>query len=313
MPSKLVILLLFSVAIFLYYKAVRDFRIQALIDLWKTVYKGEIGAASLFRYLSFWFVPREVGPIEANKFFDLKDFYSLKNIIFKLGKKDPAWFPRLIEPTTLGIRGWEYGHLFYKSKFMDKKVLDVGPGSSRLPRFLAKLGAKVTMLDMEMPLEETRLKKAGNLKFVLGDMTKMSFADNSFDIVICISALEHVDMKGTSFYKSKEYRRRALLAIKETVRVLKPGGRFYLTTDFYLKRQKKDNWIYSKDKIRGAFEIRFLKKMIKTMTISGIVFDSNPKYNAKVLLKNKNRANYRGRYFTTYAFLGKKQTTLDKD
>src|SRR3989339_1695157 len=111
-PSKLAILLLLSVAIFLYYRAVRDFRIQALIDLWKTIYKREIGVFELLNYLSYWLLPGKVKTLKANKFFDLKDFYLLKKIIFNLGKKDPAWFPRLIEPSTLGIRGWEYGHLF---------------------------------------------------------------------------------------------------------------------------------------------------------------------------------------------------------
>ncbi|OGD83679.1 hypothetical protein A2572_01510 [Candidatus Collierbacteria bacterium RIFOXYD1_FULL_40_9] len=288
----------------------RDFRIQALIDLWKTIYKREIGVFELLNYLSYWLLPGKVKTLKANKFFDLKDFYLLKKIIFNLGKKDPAWFPRLIEPSTLGIRGWEYGHLFLKTKFAGKKILDVGPGSSRLPRFLADLGAKVTMLDMDKPLEATKLKKASNLKFVLGDMTKMNFSNNSFDIVICISAIEHVDMKGVSFYKSKEYKRRALLAIKEMVRVLKPDGTFYLTTDFYLKQQQGDKWKYSKNKIRGAFEIGFLKKMISSMNGAGIVFDSKPEYGTKLLVNGVNRANYRGRYFTTYAFSGKKAESL---
>lgn len=288
----------------------RDFRIQALIDFWRAVYKREIGVVNLIDYLSFWIVPKKSKRLKANKFFDLNDFYLLKKIIFYLGKKDPAWFPRLIEPTTLGIRGWEYGHLFYKTKFSGKKILDVGPGSSRLPNFLAKQGGKITMLDMDKPLEVTKLKTASNLRFVLGDMTKMSFVDDKFDLVICISAIEHVDMKAHSFYKRDEHKKRALLAIKEMIRVLKPGGTFYLTTDFYLKRQKDDKWVYSKDRIRGAFEISFLRKMIITMKKLGIVFDSKPEYSSKILIENKNRANYRGRYFTTYAFLGKKVENL---
>jgi len=260
----------------------------------------------LFRYISFWFLKNKKDFIRANKFFDLNDFYHLKEIVFELGKNDPAWFPRLMEPTTLGIRGWEYGHLFYKTSFRNKKILDVGPGSSRLPKYLSDLGAKITMLDMEQPLEETKVKKADNLKFVLGDMTKMVFEDCCFDMVICISAIEHVDMKGLKFYKKISYKKRALLAIKEMARVLKKGGVFYLTTDFYLKRQKTDKWPYSEDKIRGAFEMSFLKVMLETMKKSGIIFDTNPKTDYKILLREINRANYRGRYFSTFAFRGTK-------
>lgn len=305
-PSKLVILLLFSELIFLYYKAVRDFRIQAFVDIVRTLYRGEIGLFKLIKYLSFWYLPFKKNEIRANKFFDLHDFHSLRRLIFLLGQKDPAWFPRLMEPTTLGIRGWEYGHLFLKTKFVGKKVLDVGPGSSRLPHYMAREGATVTMLDMDEPLEDTKTKKAKNLRFVLGDMTKMDFDNNHFDIVICISAIEHVDMKGHDFYKKEEYKARALNAIKEMARVLKPGGTFYLTTDFYLKRQRGDRWVYTTDVIRGAFEMSFLKTMIKTMEKSGIIFDSKPEIGKKILVNDKNRANYRGRYFTTYAFLGKK-------
>ncbi len=288
----------------------RDFRIQALIDFWRTVYKGEISFLGLINYLSFWLIPKKSDRLKANKFFDLKDFYLLKRVILDLAKKDPAWFPRLIEPTTLGIRGWEYGHLFYKTNFSGKKILDVGPGSSRLPRFLAKAGARVTMLDMDMPLEETTVKKSKNLKFVLGDMTKMSFKDNKFDIVVCISAIEHVDMKKHGYYKKSDYKKRAILAVKEMTRVLKPNGLLYLTTDFYLSKQKTDKWAYTKNKIRGAFEMRFLKVMLDEMEKCGIKFNDTPEISHNVLLNDASRANYRGRYFTTYAFLGKKTGNL---
>lgn len=291
----------------------RDFRIQALIDFWKTYQKGEISAFNLFKYLSYWLIHKRAQSLRSNKFFDLHDFYLLRKMLIGLGKIDPAWFPRLIEPTTLGIRGWEYGHLLSNVKIGDKEVLDVGPGNSRLPRFLAKTGAKVTMLDMDMPLEETTVKKSKNLKFVLGDMTKMSFKDNKFDIVVCISAIEHVDMKKSGYYKKRDYKKRAILAVKEMIRVLKPNGLLYLTTDFYLSRQSTDKWTYTKNKIRGAFEMSFLKVMVDEMERCGIKFNDTPEISHKILLNDVSRANYRGRYFTTYAFLGKKQRISNRD
>lgn len=283
----------------------RDFRIQALIDLVRVVYKKEMRMSSLLLYLIHWVTPRSFRP-KANKFYDVRDFSYLRKILLKLGQNDPLWFPRLIEPTTKGIRGWEYGLMFDKIKFRRKKVLDLGAGNSRLPRYLSQIGSKVTMVDINHPLEVTEVKKSKNLKFVIGDMTNLSFKSNSFDVVVCISAIEHVDMKGGGYYGSHEYNSRALSSIKEMIRVLKSGGDFYLTTDFYDKRQKVDGWVFSGKVIRGAFELNVLKEMVKVIKESGVLLDSEPDVDPGVLLSDKLRSNYRGRYFSTFAFRGKK-------
>jgi SAM-dependent methyltransferase len=242
-----------------------------------------------------------------HKFFDRRDFSYLNKIIFRLGKDDPLWFPRLSEITTLGIRGWEYGLMFEHIDFKGKKVLDVGSGNSRLPAYLAKRGAKVTMLDMDHPLEETDIKGGGNLEFISGDMTEMKQIKNcSFDIVICISAIEHVDMKHNSFYDDSEYERRALRSISEMARVLKKNGEFYLTTDFYLENQVTDKWPHSKDRIRGAFKMNSLKKFLDCLNSVGIKLKSKPVYKKETILNDRLRANYRGRFFSTFAFMGKK-------
>jgi len=237
--------------------------------------------------------------------FDLDDFVILRKTSYKLGRIDPAWFPRLFEPTTLGIRTWEYGFLLNGTTFRKRSVLDAGSGNSRLPMYLSKLGAKVTMLDMDEPLEETEVKRDKNLRFVLGDMTDLKFADNKFDRVICISAIEHVDMKsGGLFYSEKEYIDRALQSIKELCRVTKIGGLFYLTTDFFLPLQKTDKWVGSDNKIRGGFPWKCIEMFVDEMKSSGIKFSEDININEGDLLKSSKRANYRGRYFTTIAFKG---------
>lgn len=50
------------------------------------------------------------------------------------------------------------------------------------------------------------------------DIQKMSFSDGYFDAVICIQVLEHVE--------------NPLLAAKEIIRVLKPGGSLLVTVPF---------------------------------------------------------------------------------
>lgn len=259
---------------------------------------------ALLGYAWFWVKPGSKRKIKANKMYDLDDFPILRKTSYRLGKVDPVWFPRLFEPTTLGIRTWEYGLLLDGTTFRKKTVLDVGSGNSRLPLYLSKLGALVTMLDMENPLEPTVIKRDKNLKFVLGDMTKLRFSDNKFDRVICISAIEHVDMKLGGFYSEDDYIKRALQSIKEMIRVTKVGGMFYLTTDFYLPEQKTDNWVGSVDQIRGAFPWRVVDLFVKEIEKSGVKLAGDLDIDEKTLRSSKKRANYRGRLFTTIAFKG---------
>jgi ubiquinone/menaquinone biosynthesis C-methylase UbiE len=259
----------------------------------------------MLEYSWLWIKPGCKKKISANKMFDLGDFAALSKISTRLGRLDPAWFPRLFEPTTKGIRTWEYGLLLSDTTFRKKTVLDAGSGNSRLPLFLSRLGARVMMLDMDEPLEKTEIKRERNLRFVLGDMTKLKFADNSFDRVICISAIEHVDMKGEGkFYEDKEYIKRALQSIKELARVTKVGGTFYLTTDFYLPEQKTDEWPGSTDKIHGGFAWKNLSIFANEIQKNGIKLLNSPEMSEKILRDSKRRANYRGRYFTTFAFKG---------
>lgn len=261
----------------------------------------------LFAYVWYWVKPCGMEVPQASKMFDVEDLCALRKISCKLGKGDPAWFPRLFEPATFGIRSWEYGLLLKGTKFRKKTVLDVGCGNSRLPLYLSKSGASVTMLDINEPLEKTAITKDRHMKFVIGDMTNLAFADNTFDRVICISAIEHVDMKsGGKYFPESEYIRRALQSIKEMARVTKRHGLFYLTTDFYLPQQKTDKWPGSVRKIRGAFPWRCVDKFVMTMEKDGIKLVGSSEFNSDQLKKSKKRANYRGRFFTTIAFMGTK-------
>lgn len=102
-------------------------------------------------------------------------------------------------------------------------VLDVGCGDARLTSLIAPRSKKVIAVDhQEYPLKFARLifDRIGitNTDFKTGDIRKLKFADNSFDKVTCFDVIEHIP---------KEM---AQEGIKELIRVLKKGGRFYLTT-----------------------------------------------------------------------------------
>ncbi len=73
--------------------------------------------------------------------------------------------------------------------------------------------------------------------YVYEDLRQMSYPDESFDAVACISTLEHVGMDNTFLYtddpQKREHEAQAYLkAVKEMKRVLKEGGCLYLTMPY---------------------------------------------------------------------------------
>lgn len=81
-------------------------------------------------------------------------------------------------------------------------VLFVGVGDGLLPYFLHKAGRQVTTLDFDASLEPD----------VVGDLRKLPFEDNSFDIVCVFEVLEHMP-----FEESEQ-------ALAEIARVSRKGG-----------------------------------------------------------------------------------------
>ncbi len=75
------------------------------------------------------------------------------------------------------------------------------------------------------------------VSYLFEDIRKLPFADNSFDVIVCISTLEHVGMDNTEVYTSdSRYKENKvedyLVAATELKRVLKPGGNLFITVPF---------------------------------------------------------------------------------
>jgi len=96
-----------------------------------------------------------------------------------------------------------------------QKILDVGTGTGAMGLVLAEMGHDVTGIDLsEGMLNKAREKaKTANLhvEFKIGDAERLSFPDNTFDVVI------NRHLLWTLPYPEK--------AIKDWYRVLKSGGR----------------------------------------------------------------------------------------
>ena len=74
------------------------------------------------------------------------------------------------------------------------------------------------------------------VSYVYADLRDNPFKDGYFDVVVCISTLEHVGMDTTMYAKNEQFRENepvtVLRAIKEFNRILKPGGLLYITVPY---------------------------------------------------------------------------------
>lgn len=102
----------------------------------------------------------------------------------------------------------------------EEKILDIGCGTGNFSIKLAKRGCKVVGIDISQAmLEEARKKTKKNnldINFQKGNALNLDFADNSFDSVFSMTAIEFIEDLEKAF--------------KEMKRVVKPGGKIMLGT-----------------------------------------------------------------------------------
>lgn len=82
----------------------------------------------------------------------------------------------------------------------DKRVLDFGCGDGSVTTELAKLGCRVTGIDVspeliELARRRARLDRVTNaVEFMTGDLSRAALRAKSFDFVLCNEVLHHVDI-----------------------------------------------------------------------------------------------------------------------
>jgi len=99
------------------------------------------------------------------------------------------------------------------------EVLDVGGGDGAVAELYLSRSRSVTLLDRSERMLEAareRLSARPNVRFALGDMHSLPFADASFDEVLLLNVLSY----------SEEPAR----AVAEAARMLRPGGRLAVVT-----------------------------------------------------------------------------------
>ncbi|MCU0653130.1 MAG: class I SAM-dependent methyltransferase [Candidatus Pacebacteria bacterium] len=95
----------------------------------------------------------------------------------------------------------------------DDRVLDSGCGNGRFYPFFKEAGAVYAGIDNSEKLIAIAKEKYPEADFTVGDVLKIPFGENEFDMMISMAVLHHIP--------SKSYREQFF---KEAWRVLKPGG-----------------------------------------------------------------------------------------
>ena len=269
----------------------------------------------LIKYFYFLLIHPFCAKKKANSLFKVSDLPSFRSLLLKALFWDFELYKRLAEPQTLGLRLWEYGALLSNADLKGKKFLDIGVGTSLLPFYLAdKHSTKVTALDLPQPMEnpyQTRVEDSPLVNYKSGSVLKLPFKDESYDAVLAISTLEHLDanyqsMQPISYSKFIDSTKKA---IQEMIRVTRPGGIIYITTDFYHPQQKTDRWqsqVNYSGRIGGAYKQKDLSIFTQLFEKSNLQPIGKPEYNLNKLTTSSTHSNYRGRYITTANFLYKK-------
>ena len=110
------------------------------------------------------------------------------------------------------------------------KVLDVGCGGGYTCEFLAQRGARVTGMDPSAACIEVAKSHAEEMGLTIdyhvGLGETLPFEDDSFDVVVCVDVLEHVQSVAAT--------------VTEISRIMQPGGLFCFDT---INRTWQSRWL----------------------------------------------------------------------
>lgn len=168
-----------------------------------------------------------------------------------------------------------YGHgihervvevLFARLSFSDgDKILDVGHANA-MPchlEMIRDLGPSrhITGIDISQPTFEVMNIYDESLT---EDITRSTLPDNSFDLIWCISALEHFGMDNSVYLDKFRIDATAdVAAAHEMMRLLKPGGKLLITVPYgryednnWFRNYSAKEWALVLDAFRGRADIK---------------------------------------------------------
>lgn len=144
------------------------------------------------------------------------------------------------------------------------KILDIGCGTGNFSIKLAKMGCHITGIDVSEKMLLIAGEKASeqniNIDFINMDAKKLKFADNEFDLVISMAAIEFIDDMPS--------------VMDEIFRVVKTGGQVLIGTingdsdwgKLYKSKQLSKNTVFEFADFKTLKDMKTWKKenLIKT-------------------------------------------------
>lgn len=159
---------------------------------------------------------------------------------------------------------WEYAHaaeLIHKLKFHKLKFANVGDCRGAFSSYITSLGLELDQFDNQSPHSASNFEKdsdyfklAKEKHFLAhhGTIYNLPCASDSYDVVTCFGQLQ--------YHQHKSY------ALRELIRILKPGGLLILTFDLSYKLDH--------EKVEGA-EVLNLESIQSLLNVLGIDFDTS--------------------------------------
>ncbi|MBU1663623.1 class I SAM-dependent methyltransferase, partial [Patescibacteria group bacterium] len=136
----------------------------------------------------------------------------------------------------------EYPWMLENIKIISGKILDVGStASDMLYNFLPK---EVEINSIDLNNKEI---KNNAIKFSIGDIRQTIYPENNFDVITCISTLEHIGVAGR--YNSDDDQNGDIKAMLEMKRILKPNGFLLITIPYGLRDVLPINKLYNKERL----------------------------------------------------------------
>jgi 2-polyprenyl-3-methyl-5-hydroxy-6-metoxy-1,4-benzoquinol methylase len=204
-------------------------------DLWNRlfIHKNQISKAIFRRFGKLWPIAELVSQTGLRRLWFIPKSYGR-----------PLTSQEILLSTQIPMaRNWEYPWAILNSDISsDSTILDIGSGCSLFPLYLAQKSKNVDSIDTDeqlmkivSPLLADILKLKVN--YFVGNALEISAKGNTYDYVFCISVLEHLEQElEDGVWVNKHVNKLDRMAIREFLRVVKPGGRVILTLDYGSKR-----------------------------------------------------------------------------
>jgi SAM-dependent methyltransferase len=242
---------------------------------------------------------------------------------------DVSLWQTLNSERLVGQIVFEYGTLAnWCRSWSGLKVLDIGSGRSTLPHWMASKGASVTCFEHPEAVEKRSVsglvdranqlildRYLANIEISRGSMLELPFPEGSFDMVTSFSVIEHLDtdIATREYVPYPEQKVRSATVLKEMIRVLKPGGHIYLTSDCCdYTRERADKWrphYYFKNgpDLSGAWPVQDVRSLFYDfVSANGCSLVGPVAFDPAILDGNPDPTTFRGDFFSGFCVLARK-------